>query len=94
MILLSLRRKQKSNTFNNLRLWSTILLNSVHFSDLGLRDEHPPSSRTLNNYCRWFSGEMKNDCHSYWRHGICMMSIYDLLFLAGRPEYFAKKNNA
>ncbi len=68
------------------------MFNGQHFPDFGLTKVALENNLpTLSNFCRWFHGDFKHDCHSYWRHGICMTSIYDLPFLATRQEYFVNK---
>lgn len=47
--------------------------------------------RTMSLFIKWGHGELKDECYSYWRHDICILSFQDLPILAQKPQLFANK---
>jgi hypothetical protein len=81
------------------RLYGTLYFNSQNRPDIGFNASSDFAINTswdkidtLTNFCRWMSSsEFNTNCHSFWRNQICVMSVYDLLLLSNRHEYFANK---
>jgi hypothetical protein len=66
------------------------MYNSSPNSGLGFDDKtNKDYIDTLTIFVKWADSPFK--CYSYFRHSICMLSIYDLPQLQTRHEYFANK---
>ncbi len=72
------------------RIWSTLLFNSRHEPKIGFKDQ-PNSSYIgfMSTFVQWKSNMTK--CSSFYRHDICIISLYDLPRMVQRHEFFANK---
>jgi hypothetical protein len=77
---------------NTNRLFGTLLYNSRHSNtSLGFTDMSFNYTRSSVRFLRWESGPFGGKCYSFWRHRICMMSVFDLPLVRRRPEFWADK---